>query len=78
MAASFSNFYGTTWVGFCLNIRKRFFLEFSFSTQEMLACFYVTISQSFKRFQYLNFQANFLKNGNLFQKIGVPFFSWNH
>ena len=30
MVASFSNFYGKIWVGFCLNIRKRFFLEFSF------------------------------------------------
>ena len=30
MVASFSNFYGKTWVGFCLNIRKHFFLEFSF------------------------------------------------
>ena len=30
MVASFSNFYSKTWVGFCLNIRKRFFLEFSF------------------------------------------------
>ena len=28
MAASFSNFYGKVWAGFCLNIRKRFFLGF--------------------------------------------------
>ena len=30
MVASSSNFYHKTWVCFCLNIRKRFFLEFSF------------------------------------------------
>ena len=28
----------------------------------------MTINESFKRFQYLNFQANFLENENLFQK----------
>ena len=31
---AFSNFYGKNWVGFCLNIRKRFFLEFSFQSQQ--------------------------------------------
>ena len=30
MVASFSNFYGKIQAGFGLNIRKRFFLEFSF------------------------------------------------
>ena len=30
MFASFSNFYGKIWVGFCPNVRKRFLLEFSF------------------------------------------------
>ena len=30
MVASFSNFYGKIWGGFCLNIRKRVLLEFSF------------------------------------------------
>ena len=39
------------------------------------ACFYVTISESFERVQYFNFETNFLENGNLFQKTGVPFFS---
>ena len=33
----------------------------------------MTISESFKRFQYFNFEANFLENENLFQKTGVPF-----
>ena len=39
------------------------------------ACFYVTITGNFERFQYSNFQTNYLKNENLFQKTGVPFFS---
>ena len=33
----------------------------------------MTISESFKRFQYFNFETNFLENENLFQKTGVPF-----
>ena len=39
------------------------------------ACFYATISESFKRFQYINFETNFQENEKLFQKTGVPFFS---
>ena len=39
------------------------------------ASFYVTISGNFKRFQYFNFETDFLVNENLFQKTGVPFFS---
>ena len=42
---------------------------------ERLACFYVAISESFKRFQYFSFEKNFVENGNLFQKTGVPFLS---
>ena len=42
---------------------------------ERWACFYVTISETFKRFQYFNFEINVLENENLFQKTGVPFFS---
>ena len=38
---------------------------------ERSACFYVTISESFKRFQYFNFETNFRENGKLFQKTGV-------
>ena len=34
MDASFSNFYGKTSVGFYFNIRKRFFLEFLFFSQQ--------------------------------------------
>ena len=54
-------------------------MDFQNSNQfERLACFYVTISESFKRFQYFNFETDFLENENLFQKTGAPFFSWNH
>ena len=42
---------------------------------ERSVCFYVTISESFKSFQYFNFETNFLENESLFQKTGVPFFS---
>ena len=35
---------------------------------ERPACFYVTISGNFERFQYLNFETNFLENENLFPK----------
>ena len=42
---------------------------------ERSACFYVIITESFKRFQYFNLEINFLENENLFQKTGVPFFS---
>ena len=46
----------------------------SSSPFERSASFYVTISGHFERYQYFNFETNFLENGNLFQKIGVPFF----
>ena len=42
---------------------------------EKLSCFYVIISENVKRFQYFNFETDFLENENLFQKTGVPFFS---
>ena len=42
---------------------------------ERSACFYLTISESFKHFQYFNFETDFLENESLFQKTGVPFFS---
>ena len=49
MVASFSNFYGKTWVSFCLNIRKQFFLEFSFySQQKEHSFFYKTVLGIFK------------------------------
>ena len=37
-------------------------------------CFFVTISGNFGRFQYFNFETDFLENENLLQKTGVPFF----
>ena len=38
----------------------------------------MTISESFKRFQYFNFETNILEKESLFQKTGVAFFSVNH
>ena len=35
--------------------------------------FFVTVSENFKRFQYLNFEIDFLENKNFFQKTGVQF-----
>ena len=35
---------------------------------ERLACFHVTISESFKRFKYINFNSNFQENKNTFSK----------
>ena len=37
--------------------------------------FYVTITKDFEHFQCFNFETSFLKNENLFRKVGVPFFS---
>ena len=34
----------------------------------------MTITENFKRFQYFNFETDFLENENLFQKTGVPSF----
>ena len=42
------------------------------------ACFYVGITRNFERFQYFNFETNFLKNENIFQKNWAQFFSWNY
>ena len=39
---------------------------------------YVLITKNFERFQYFNFETDFLENENRFQKTGVPFFSWKH
>ena len=36
----------------------------------------MTTSGSFERFQYFNFEADFLKNENFLQKTEVPFFVW--
>ena len=37
--------------------------------------FYVTISGYFERFQYFNFETDFLETENLFQKTGALFFN---
>ena len=40
---------------------------------ERSACFYVTISASFKRFQYFNFEKNFWKTKTSFNKLEYGF-----
>ena len=70
MVAPFSKLYGKIWVGSCPNTGKRSFLEVSSKNGtrefqnsppfERLACFYVTISENFERFQYFNFETDFL------------------
>ena len=36
---------------------------------------HVKICENFERFQYFNFETDFLENENLFQNTGVSFFS---
>ena len=36
-------------------------------------CFYVTISESFKRLWYFNFETDFLENENFFKKLEYRF-----
>ena len=40
---------------------------------ERLACFYMRITGNFEQFTYFNFETNFLKNVNLFQKMEYSF-----
>ena len=42
---------------------------------ERSACFYMTISGNFERFQQFNLEIGLLENQNLFQKTGKLFFS---
>ena len=81
MVASFRNFHGKIWVGFCLNIGKHFFLSFHFKANRNsmpsvweIGMFLCDNQLKFQTFSILNFETNFLENKNLFQKTGVPFF----
>ena len=38
----------------------------------------MTASESFKRFQYFDFEIDFLENEKHFKKTWVSFFSWKH
>ena len=42
---------------------------------ERSACFHVTVTGNFEQSQFFNYDTNFLKNENLFQKSGVQSFS---
>ena len=47
-----------------INSSKKWYQKFSkYPPFERSACFYLTISGSFERFQYLNFETDFLKTG---------------
>ena len=53
-----------------LTQEKVFSRDFQYSPPfERSACLYVTITGNFERFQYLNFEINFLESENLFQKM---------
>ena len=45
---------------------------------ERSTCFYQTSTVNFECFQYFNFEKKILKNENIFQKTGVPFFNWKY
>ena len=88
MVASFSNFYGKTWVSFGLNIRKRSFLEFSFKSQQptVLGIFKIALRlrdrhvfmwQSVKVSNVLNtltLKQIFAKTKSFFKKLEHSFF----
>ena len=67
--------------GFILKPIERAQVLLKISTRDFLnsppfersVCFYVTISGHFERFQYFNFEPDFLKNENLFQKLECHF-----
>ena len=67
MVAPSSKFYGKIGLVFLLTLENDFCQRFNFHA-----------NRKSKRFQYFNFETDFLLNGNLFQKAGVPFFSWKH
>ena len=82
IVAPFSRFYGKVWVNFCLNTGKRFSLAnrksklyqgFSkWHSVWEIGMFSARITGNFKCFHFFNFQTNFLKIKNLFQKTEVP------
>ena len=67
--------------GFILKQTERVYVLLTKSTRyfqnsppfKILACFCMTISRNFERFQYFNFKTDFLEIP--FQKTGVPFLS---
>ena len=44
---------------------------------QRMACFYLTLSESFERFQYLKFETNFLESEKFFKKLEYSFFVEN-
>ena len=88
MVAPFSKFYGNIWIvfflrGFILKPTERAQVHIKIGARDFQnspqfsrsACFYVTVSGNFERFQYFNFETDFMENENLFPKTGAKFFS---
>ena len=83
LSESFAAKYGLVFVLALENAFSwRFFLkakgkirDFQISPPFARLAFFVTISGNFQRFQYFNFETDFLENEKLSQKIAVPFFS---
>ena len=81
MVACFNNFYHKTLVGFCLNIGKRFFLEFSFKSQQKEYRFFLkTVLEVFKTALRLRDQHVFMwqsvKVSKVFNTLTLKQISW--
>ena len=74
--------------GFILKPTKRAWIFLKNGTREFqnipppppfqrMACFYLTISESFERFQYLKFETSFLESEKFFKKLEYSFFVEN-
>ena len=82
MVASFSSFSDKSWVGFCLNIRRRFFLEFRFWSQEKEHRFFLkTVLGIFKISLHLGDRHLFIwqsvKVSNVFDTLTLKQIFWN-
>ena len=82
MVAPFSKFYGKFWVGFGLNIRKGFFLEASFSSQQkdhrffqktVLGIFKIALLKILNTFSILTLKQIFWKAKTFFKKLEYRF-----
>ena len=89
MVAPLSNFTAKFGLIFVLKLKNAFSQRFHFRAQVLLkqrtrdfqnsslfersACFYVTITKHFKRFQYFDFETDFLENKTFFKKLEFRF-----
>ena len=47
--------------------------KIALSLRDLHVFIHVTVTGKFDRFQYFNFERNFLENKNIFRKTAVPF-----